>query len=287
MKAAPFAYKRAADVAEVCTLLREHGDDARVLAGGQTLLATLAMRLSEPAILIDVGAIADLRGIRLAGTQVRIGAMTRHADIERSALIADKQPLLAVAAPHIAHSAIRNRGTIGGSLAFADPAAEWPACAVALDAVLVLSNGEHERRVAAGDFFQDLYLTDLRPDEIIIAIEFPLAPSERRFGFAELARRHGDYATVGVAIALNHAADAVSNCRIVFFGVGNTPVRARTAEAAMEHLGPAGIVKATQALSEDLHPTADLTTSAEMKLHLARVLLRRQLTALLKKGETR
>lgn len=287
MKAAPFAYKRAADVAEVCALLREHGDDARVLAGGQTLLATLAMRLSEPAILIDVGSIADLKGIRLAGKHVRIGAMTRHVDIERSVLIADKLPLLAMAAPHIAHAAIRNRGTIGGSLAFADPAAEWPACAVALDAVLVLCNGTQERRVAAGDFFQNLYLTDLRPDEIIVAVEFPLAPPERRFGFAELARRNGDYATVGVAIALNHAADAVSDCRIVFFGVGNTPVRARAAEAAMERLGPAGIVEATQALAEDLHPTADLTTSAEMKLHLASVLLRRELITLFLKGKAR
>lgn len=287
MKAAPFAYKRAADVAEVCALLREHGDDAKVLAGGQTLLATLAMRLSEPAVLIDVGAIADLKGIRLAEGHVRIGAMTRHADIERSDLIANKLPLLAMAAPHIAHAAIRNRGTIGGSLAFADPAAEWPACAVALDAVLILSNGAQERRVAAGDFFQDLYLTDLRPDEIIIAVEFPLSSPERRFGFAELARRHGDYATVGVAIALNHAADAVSDCRIVFFGVGNTPVRARAAEAVLQSGGSAGIAEAAQALAEDLQPTADLTTSAEMKLHLAGVLLRRELITLFLKGGAR
>ena len=163
MKAAPFAYARASSIPEVSALLRRHGDEARVLAGGQTLLATLAMRLSQPALLIDIVGIEALNGLRIVGDVLRIGAAVRHVEIERSSLVAARLPLLTRAAPHIAHAAIRNRGTIGGSLAFADPAAEWPACAVAADATLVLSDGDGARRVAASAFCRGLYQTDLRP----------------------------------------------------------------------------------------------------------------------------
>lgn len=287
MKAAPFAYARAADLAEVCALLREHGDDARVLAGGQTLLATLAMRLSRPTILIDIGAVDALKGIAVVGDVLRIGAATRHVEIERSALVAERAPLLARAAPHVAHAAIRNRGTIGGSLAFADPAAEWPACAVACDAVLVLSDGTAERRVAAADFFLDLYQTALRAAEIVAAIEFPLPAASRRFGFAELARRHGDYATAGLALGLDLVDGRIADPRLVFFGVGNTPVRARAAEAAL--IGTAGegaaLDAAVAALDTDLAPTADLQVSAESKRHLAGVLLRREIVSVVAEGE--
>lgn len=287
MKSAPFAYKRATTIADVCALLREYGDDARVLAGGQTLLATLAMRLSEPTVLIDIGAVREMQGITLGDAHVRIGALTRHVEIERSALIAEKLPLLARAAPHIAHAAIRNRGTIGGSLAFADPAAEWPACAVACGAILILSDGSRERRVAAGDFFQDLYVTDLRPGEVIVAIDFPIRRPNQRFGFAELARRHGDYATVGVTMTLDAVDVRIVDPCIVFFGVGNTPVRARAAEAVLAQSGLAGVGQAVAALNEDLHPLADLYTRAETKLHLAGVLMRRELDVLFTKGEAR
>lgn len=287
MKAAPFAYARASDLAEVCALLRRHGDDARVLAGGQTLLATLAMRLSQPSILIDIGAVEALKGMALVGDVLRIGSATRHVEIERSALVAERAPLLAMAAPHVAHAAIRNRGTIGGSIAFADPAAEWPACAVACDAALVLSDGTAERRVAASDFFLDLYLTALRPAEIIVAIEFPLPSASRGFAFAELARRHGDYATVGLALGFDLADGRIGDPRLVFFGVGNTPVRAHAAEAALT--GTTGeataLAAAVAALDDDLAPTADLHTSAESKRHLAGVLLRREVASVIDRRE--
>jgi aerobic carbon-monoxide dehydrogenase medium subunit len=289
MKAAPFAYTRATDLAEVCTLLRQHGDDARVLAGGQTLLATLAMRLSEPAVLIDVTGVAEMQGIDLVDGRLRIGALVRHVEIERSDVVARHLPLLALAAPHVAHAAIRNRGTFGGSIAFADPAAEWPACAVAADGELILGDGRSERRVAARDFFLDLYQTDLRRGEVITAVEFPLPGPARRFAFAELARRHGDYATVGLAMAADLAEGRIADPRIVFFGVGNTPVRARAAEAVLA--GTAGADadarKAAATLADDLAPSGDLYTSAESKLHLAGVLLRRGLVSLTSQGEQR
>jgi carbon-monoxide dehydrogenase medium subunit len=282
MKAAPFAYKCAQSLAEASALLRGHGDEARLLAGGQTLLATLAMRLSEPALLIDINGLAELKGISVADGRLRIGALVRHVEIERSDLIAVHLPLLSLAAPHIAHAAIRNRGTLGGSIAFADPAAEWPACALATDGELILSDGAATRRVAAQDFFIDLYETDLRRGEIIAAVEFPLPGPQRRFAFSELARRRGDYAIVGLALAADWADGRLSDLRIVYFGVGNIPVRARGAEAALDGTQgeSADMGAAIACLDEELAPAGDLYTSAESKLHLAGVLLRRALVSL-------
>jgi carbon-monoxide dehydrogenase medium subunit len=283
MKSAPFVYKRARSLSEASALLREYGDDARLLAGGQTLLATLAMRLSEPALLIDINPIAELKGVAVEDGKLRIGALVRHVEIERSELIARHLPLLSLAAPHIAHAAIRNRGTFGGSIAFADPAAEWPACAVAADGVLVLGDGAMSRRVKASDFFIDLYQTELRRGELIAAVEFPLPGPNRRFAFAELSRRHGDYAIVGLAVAGDVSGGRLGDLRIVYFGVGNTPVRARAAEAALEGTqGDANaLAEASRRLAENLSPTGDLTTSGGSKLHLAGVLLRRTLPSLL------
>lgn len=283
MKSAPFAYERVDSVAAAAALLRRHGDDARLIAGGQTLLATLAMRLSQPALLIDIRDIAEMRGIKVGEGRLRIGALERHVDIERSALVAQTLPLLSLAAPHIAHAAIRNRGTIGGSIAFADPAAEWPACAVAADADIILSDGEQRRRVSAAEFFIDLYQTALLPAEIITAIDFPLPSASRRFAFAELARRHGDYAMIGLALAGDVTAGKLNDLRIVYFGAGNIPVRAFAAERALAGSGgePETLDRAVLALAEDLHPTGDLTVSPATKRHLAGVLLRRQIAALL------
>ena len=194
MKAPAFDYVRAASLPQVFDLLRQHGDDARLLAGGQTLVATLNMRLSEPALLIDIGNLAALRGISLTGGLLRIGALSSHAEIEVSALVAQHAPLLAQAAPHIAHAAIRNRGTLGGSLAYADPAAEWPACILALDATVVLASARGERRLPARGFFTGLYATAMAADELITAVELPVLADAERQAFDELARRHGDYA---------------------------------------------------------------------------------------------
>ncbi|KAF1070761.1 xanthine dehydrogenase family protein subunit M [Variovorax sp.] len=277
MKAPAFSYLRAQSLAQTSALLREHGDAARVLAGGQTLLATLNMRLSKPQLLIDIAALPELRGIELRGDFLRIGALVRHVDIECSELIAQRLPLLSQAAPHVAHAAIRNRGTLGGSIAFADPAAEWPACALAADAELIVSDGQRERRVMAGDFFIDLYQTDLRAHEVLVALEFPLPGPARRFAFAELARRHGDYAIVGIALAADVHEGRLSDLRIAFFGMGNTPMRALGAETRLAgtQADESTLEAAVLSLDEDMQPDADLHSSAAAKRHLAGVLLRR------------
>lgn len=283
MKAPPFEYIKPASLAEVFPLLDRYGDDARILAGGQTLMATLNMRLSEPQLLIDIGSIDGLRGISLAGDCVRVGAMTRHSEIEDSPLVAEHLPLLSMAAPHVGHRAIRNRGTLGGSLAFSDPAAEWPACAVALGATIVLAGKGGERRVKAGDFFIDLYTTAMRPDEIIKACEFPLPASSARSVFLELARRHGDYAIVGLAATAQVNAGVLTALRLVFLGTGSTPMRARAAEATIEGnvLDSTVLESAKAALSTELLPVADLYNGAQTKLHLAGVLMGRALKQLL------
>jgi carbon-monoxide dehydrogenase medium subunit len=282
VKSPQFDYVKPTSLNEVFSLLEQHADGARIIAGGQTLLATLNMRLSEPKVLIDIRGVPGLSGISLQESSVRIGAMTRHSEIEESQLVARHMPLLAVTAPHVAHKAIRNKGTLGGSIAFADPAAEWPCCAVALDAAIVLASKRGLRRVNAGDFFQELYTTDMAADEIIIACEFPLQVPKTRCAFDELARRHGDYAIVGLAAMAQVTENSLSQVRLVFLGVGNIPVRARTAERTLEGqpLTSQVLAAAKIALTQDIAPTADLYNSAAMKLHLATVLMQRMLESL-------
>ena len=278
MKAPAFDYAKPRSLDEVFRLLAEHGDAARLLAGGQTLLATLNMRLSEPSMLIDIGGIDALKGVSVEGGMLRIGALVTHSEIEASALVARHAPLLSMAAPHIAHRAIRNLGTWGGSIAYADPAAEWPTCLAALQGVVVLRSARGERRVAAHDFFIDLYTTALAEGEIVTACELPLCQNGDRFVFDELARRHGDYAIVGLALAARPG-----RVRLAFLGIGTTPVRARGTEAVLEGqaLTPALIDRAIEALQAELNPLADLTNSSATKRHLACVLTRRALTAIL------
>lgn len=294
MKAPPFDFVRASSVPEVLSLLARHGDDARILAGGQTLLATLNMRLSEPRLLVDINDLPGLSGISLQNGYVRIGALTRHGEIEDSPVVRRHMPLLAQAAPHVAHRAIRNRGTLGGSIAFADPAAEWPTCAVALDARIVVIGPQGERRIAAADFFVDLYTTALAPGEIITACEFPTPAQPRRHVFDELTRRHGDYAIVGLAASAHVEDDRLHDMRLVFLGTGNIPMRARGAEAALEGspldngaLDNGALDAARQALAQELKPVADLYHSPEAKLHLASVLMRRLAHRLLGHASTR
>jgi aerobic carbon-monoxide dehydrogenase medium subunit len=288
MKAPPFDYAKPTSLDEVFVLLAEHGDQARLLAGGQTLLATLNMRLSEPAILIDIAGIAELKGIRVQGGVLSIGALVTHSEIEASALVAEHAPLLSAAAPHIAHRAIRNLGTWGGSIAYADPAAEWPACLVALEGTVVLRSAKGERRVAAKDFFIDLYTTALAQGELVTACEVPLRAEADVFVFDELARRHGDYAIVGMALAAQRSASSLSKARLVFLGMGNTPVRAPRCEALLQSkpLTPELIDAAMASLKRELHPMADLTNSVDTKRHLASVLARRALTSLMREQAT-
>lgn len=285
MKAPAFDYAKPASLAAVFALMAEHGDEARLLAGGQTLMATLNMRLSEPALLIDINAVADLKGITVQGGMLRIGALATHTEIEASALVAEHAPLLAMAAPHIAHRAIRNLGTFGGSIAYADPSAEWPACLMALDGTVVVRSAVAERRIAAKDFFLDLYTTALKSDELIVACEVPVKQAADAFAFDELARRHGDYAIVGLAVAAERVQGGLTRLRLAYLGMGTTPLRARHTEGRFTHqvLTAARLDEAVTSLQTELNPLADLTNSAATKRHLAGVLARRLLAALLEK----
>ena len=278
MKAPRFAYARPASVAEALALLDKHKDDARVLAGGQSLVPMLNFRVAAPKVLVDINRIASLAGIKVTKSFLRIGALTRHVELERSAEIAKLLPLVAAAVPHIAHPAIRNRGTFGGSCALADPAAELPACAIALGATFVVAGKKGERRVAAEDFFKGLYATALKAGELLLAAEFPLPKPGYASAFGELARRHGDYAMVGVSAHGSKKGGKFSDMRIAFFGVGDKAQRAAGLEKALE--GQSDVAGALAKLDSDLDPRADLHASAAMKLHLAKVLAGRVLRQL-------
>ena len=240
------------------------------------------MRLSAPQLLIDISRLSELSGIQVRDGIVRIGALTTHAEIERSPEIRRHLPLLAQAAPHIAHAAIRNVGTFGGSIALADPAAEWPACCVALDAQFMVAGKAGTRRVAARDFFKGLYATALRPDEVLTQVEIATKGPEYRSAFVELAQRRGDYAIVGVAAVAKCAGAVLSDLRLAFLGVGQVPVLARRAMAAMEgkRASADAIAAATKALAKELDVGPDLYSSAATKMQLARVLTGRALTSL-------
>ena len=199
MKASAFSYARATSVANALELLGAHGDRAKVLSGGQSLMPAMNLRLISPELIVDIGELKELRGIAMRGDVLGIGALTRHVELQRSPDIAAHAPLLTEAVAHVAHPAIRNRGTLGGSLAHADPASELPACMIALDATIVVCGPKGERRIAAGDFFKGIYDTALSPDELLIAVELPVARENSAHFFHEFARRHGDYAVAGLA----------------------------------------------------------------------------------------
>jgi carbon-monoxide dehydrogenase medium subunit len=270
VKPAAFAYAKAHSLEDAAAQLAAHQGEAKLLAGGQSLIATLNMRLSSPSLLVDINGVAGLDGISVKSGTVEIGAMTRHVTLERSADIAKYAPLIAAAMPHIAHPAIRNRGTIGGSLAYADPAAELPACLVALDGEIDITGPKGKRTVKATDFFKSLFETALGAHDVLSAVRFQAATADRRVGFAELARRHGDYALVGLAAVAKANGKGLSDVRLCYFGVAATPVRARKAETA---LAGGSIDEAVKAL--DLDPPDDIQATGAVKKHLAGVLLRR------------
>jgi aerobic carbon-monoxide dehydrogenase medium subunit len=270
LKPAPFAYAKARSVVHAIELLAS--DDARLLAGGQSLIATLNMRLSHPQLLVDINGISGLDGIALSNGELRIGALVRHAQAERSADVTRHAPLIGLAMPHIGHPAIRNRGTIGGSIAFADPAAELPACLLALGGKVEIEGPRGPRVVKADDFFKGLFETALAPGDVLTAIRIPAADGDTRVGFAEFARRHGDYAMAGLAASARAEGGKLGDLRLAYFGIGSTPVRAGNAETA---LAGGDIEGAVQALASDLDPPDDIQASGEVKMHLAGVLLRR------------
>jgi carbon-monoxide dehydrogenase medium subunit len=282
MKARNFRYVRPSSLAEACRILAEADGNAVALAGGQSLLAGLNMRLSAPRLLVDIGDLAELAGESESDGAVRLGAVTRHNDLTRSDLVRRRLPLLAEAAPHIGHRAIRNRGTLGGSLAYADPAAELPACAVALDATLVLHGPAGAREVKAEAFFKGLFETDLRPGELIVAVKFPATPLAMSTAFGELARRHGDFALVGLAAAVVLRENRVERARLVYFGCAD---RAKVAQAtARAIVGQALPLPDTASLEDavrsDLEPDDTPGLRADTRLHMAAVLTRRVLNSL-------
>lgn len=280
MKPAPYGYARAATLDDVFALFAEHGEDAKILAGGQSLMATLNMRLSEPEVLIDINRIDGLSGIEDTGDAIRIGAMTRHADVEESGVIATHAPLIAAAMAHIAHPAIRNRGTFGGSIAFADPAAELPACAVALDAVMHVTGKDGTRDVAAADFFQGLYETAIGTGEILTAVSVPKISTGWKSGFMELARRHGDYAIIGLCAHVQFDVAHFGDARLVFLNAGDRPVSApRTAALLNGQVWSDELSeKISASLKDELDPPDDLNADGPMRKHLAGVLVKRTLS---------
>ena len=282
MKASAFAYERATSVANALELLAVHGEKARVLSGGQSLLPAMNLRLVAPDVIVDIGELAELRGISVKGETLVIGALTRHVDLLKSSDIVKCAPLLAAAVAHIAHPAIRNRGTIGGSLAQADPASELPACMLALRASIVVRGPGGERRIAAEEFFTGIYETKLEPQDLLVSVELPVADGGSAHFFQEFARRHGDYAIVGLAAQAARQGDGFADLRLGYFAVGDRPVLAKAAgKLTGVAITPARLAEASDALSRELDPHEDQQATPAMRRHLARLLLARCVASLL------
>jgi len=282
MKASAFAYARATSVANALELLSTHGEKAKVLSGGQSLLPAMNLRLIAPELVVDIGELAELRGIAVEGNILTIGALTRHADLLRSPEIAAHAPLLKQAVAHVAHAAIRNRGTIGGSLAQADPASELPACMLALGATIIVRGTSGERRIAATEFFTGIYETVLAPQELLVAVELPVTPENSMHFFHEFARRRGDYAIVGLAAQAVVMNGRFADLRLGFFAVGDRPLLAKSAGKLVDvAITPAVLAEAASALHDELEPMEDQQATPAMRRHLARVLLMRCVSSLL------
>ncbi len=289
MKPAPFAYHRPRTLDEALALLQRYGGEAKALAGGQSLIPAMNFRLARPSVLVDLSAIADLSYVRAAGGGLSIGAMTRHVVIERSDPVARAAPLLHEAMPHVAHPQIRSRGTIGGSLAHADPAAELPAVMLALGARLRAKGPRGERWIEAGGFFTGLFATALESGELLVEVSIPPLPPRTGTAFLEIARRHGDYALVGAAATLT--LDGSGRCaaaRIALLSVGEGPVLARDAAAALAGAEPgaAPFAAAADAVQRDIDPPSDIHATAAYRRRLATVLTRRVLARAAERART-
>jgi|TARA_Y100000590_G_scaffold468954_1_gene654029 carbon-monoxide dehydrogenase medium subunit len=274
---------RVKSLEEAFDLLEEYGEDARILSGGQSLMPTLNMRLSAPKILIDINQISGLSDIEIKNDKVRVGSLVRHNHLSSSDIVTKHLPLVSKAVPHIAHHAIRNRGTIGGSIAFADPAAELPAVAKAAGFTFIIKNRNEEREVEAEDFFLGLFETSLKETEILIAIEAPKLQQNEKTAFIELSRRQGDYAIIGVAAQSVVENSVFKDIRLAYFGAGDKPVMAKQAIDLLEgqSYSEEVVSEAQKALEADLNPMDDLNGPPEMKMHLARVITARALADLI------
>lgn len=282
MKPAPFAYHAPDSLEAALGLAARHGPDARWLAGGQSLVPAMNFRLVEPAVLLDLNRLSELDYVEETGEGgLRIGAMARQRRVERDPTVARLCPLLADVMPYIAHPQIRNRGTVGGSMVHADPAAELPVVAIAVDARFHLRSVDDERSVAAADFFQGLFTVDLNPGEMLVEVEIPRWPAGAGWSFLEVARRHGDYALVGVAALLSLDGDGrCRRARLVYLNVGDRPVDAGKAAQQLEGervSGEAIAAAAHTAAAEEIDPVADVHASVGYQRHLVRVLTARAL----------
>jgi carbon-monoxide dehydrogenase medium subunit len=281
MKLPPFDYEAPQTVSEAVELLAEHGDEASVLAGGQSLIPLLALRLARPAVLIDINGIDELSGVSAADGWLAIGAMTREYAAEESESVADAVPLLAAALPLIGHEAIRSRGTIGGSLAHADPAGELPAVARALDAQFFVRGPAGMRVIPAEEWFEGFLTTSRGPDELLVEVRFPTAGPGTGVSFQEVARRHGDFAIVGLAASLTLSDGVISDARLAFAGLSDVPLRATAAEDLLAGQRPSAELfdEAARRATDDADPPADLQGSSEYRKTVAAALVRRGLRA--------
>ena len=279
MKPSVFSYVKPATLSDALGLLSKHGEDAQILAGGQSLVPTLNMRLSSPDLLVDINGLDELSGVRLEGDHIRIGALTRHVDIENSSIIAEHCPLIALAMPHIAHPAIRNRGTFGGSIALADPAAELPACMCALEATIEVVGNGGTREIVAKDFFKGLYETELENGEIVTAVAVPIVTPKTIIAFDELSRRHGDYAMAGLAVSAKMDDKKIETINICFFAISGKPILAEGAAKILNNgiIDGNSLKKALEQLENDLDPLPDLYASSALKMHYSKELLKRNL----------
>jgi aerobic carbon-monoxide dehydrogenase medium subunit len=281
VKLPPVEYEAPSTIAEAVDLLAEYQDEASVLAGGQSLIPLLALRLARPAVLIDINGLDELSGVSVTDGWVAIGAMTREYVAEESETVAAAVPLLAAALPLIGHEAIRSRGTIGGSLAHADPAAELPAVARALDAEFVVRSRSGDRVVPAAEWFEGYLATARRADEVLVEVRFPRAGPGTGVAFQEVARRHGDFAIVGLAVSLTLTDDTISDARLAFSGVADVPVRAADAEHFLVGERPSAELfeEAARLATAGIDPPADLHGSSEYRKRVAATLVRRGLRA--------
>ena len=279
MKNPPFTYHRPESLADALALLAEHGDDAKVLAGGQSLLPVMALRLGRPDHVVDIGRVTELMSLATGTEQTEIGALVTHAEVERSEEIARHAPLIAAAAPFIGHRAIRTRGTTLGSIAHADPAAEMPAVCLALDATMVVASVDSTREIAAADFFEGYLTTALQPNEILTRVRFPGWPGDAGAAVVEISRRHGDYALVGLACAVQVSGGTISRAALSFLGADSTPVRVADAEAALigQAPGDAAFAAAAEIVTAQLDPPSDVHGTSNYRKHIAGVLTRRGL----------
>jgi carbon-monoxide dehydrogenase medium subunit len=288
MKAAAFAYVRATSVENALELLSVHGETAKLLSGGQSLVPAMNLRLVAPELIVDIGELTELRGVAVKGGVLTVGALTRHADLLKSPEIAAHAPLLMDAVAHVAHPAIRNRGTIGGSLAHADPASELPACMLTLGATIIARGPGGERRIAANEFFVGIYETALTPQELLVAVELPVTPKNSTHFFHEFARRHGDYAIVGLAAQASIKDGRFADLRLGFFAVGDRPLLAKSASKLVDVAVTSAVLsEAASALDDELDPLEDQQATPAMRRHLAKVLLTRCVSLLLARPDLR